>query len=46
MIKLIGKQIQNYLLPCILEIVARGIYYFHSAATREEAHDPVKYGYT
>ena len=26
-----------------LEMVYRGLYYFHSAATRGEAHDPVKY---
>ena len=24
-------------------MVYRGLYYFHSAATRGEAHDPVKY---
>ena len=26
-----------------LEMVDRGLYYFHSASTRGEAHDPVKY---
>ena len=26
-----------------LEMVYRGLYYFHSASTRGEAHDPVKY---
>ncbi len=29
---------------CIsLEMIYRGLYYFHSASTRGEAHDPVKY---
>ena len=26
-----------------LEMIYRGLYYFHTASTRGEAHDPVKY---
>ena len=29
--------------PISLEMIYRGLYYFHGASTREEAHDPVKY---